>query len=190
MLRLNRRTAERHDERGHAPGAAPILGPLELDDGPVVRFRRATGDDAAALRCFYLELSAPTLLKRFMTPTPRLPESSLAYLCDVGGLDREIVLATVDGEIVAEGRYHRAAGSNAAEVAMVVADGWQRRGIGSALSDRLAGLAGLRGIECFGGTMLAENDAARRLLRVVAPGADLRVSSGEIEFSAPLPRRR
>ena len=124
-----------------------------------------------------------------MTPTPRLPESSLAYVCDVAGLDREVVLATVDGEIVGEGRYHRAVGTTTAEVAMVVADDWQGRGIGSALSDRLAGLARLRGIDSFGGTMLADNDAARRLLRAVAPSADLRVRSGELEFHAPLPRR-
>ena len=172
---------------GRLVGAVPVLEPFVLADGCVVRFRRATGMDAGTLRSFYLELSARTLFRRFMTPTPRLSESSLAYLCRVG-LDREIVLAAVDGRIVGEGRFHRTAGTDAAEVAMVVADDWQGRGIGSALSDRLAELARIRGVGSFGGTMLADNDAARRLLNAVAPGAEQRMRSGEVEFRAPLPR--
>lgn len=166
---------------------APIFGPVPLRDGSVVLLRRATDLDADALRGFYLGLSGRTLFRRFMTPTPRLPEGSLAYLCDVHGLDREVILATCDGEIVGEGRYHRVAGTGAAEVALVVADGWQGRGIGPALSERLARLARLRGIEAFTGTMLADNDAARRLLGSVAPDASVRVSSGELDFLTTLP---
>ena len=167
-----------------------VLGPVVLANGEVVDLRRATARDAPALRHFYLELSARTLYRRFMTPTPRLPEGTLAYLTDVGRLDREVVVATVAGRIVGEGRYHRFAGTRDAEIALVVADDWQGRGIGPALSNRLAGLASQRGVEAFTGSMLADNQAARSVLGSAAPGAMQRVRGGEIEFRTPLPADR
>ncbi|HXJ63041.1 MAG TPA: GNAT family N-acetyltransferase [Actinomycetota bacterium] len=166
--------------------AAPVLEPCRLADGRTVAFRRATALDADALRRFYLGLSPRTLLLRFMTPTPRLPESSIAYLCDVRHTDREVVLATLGSEIVGEGRFHRLDGAREAEVALVVADAWQGLGIGRALSARLAGMAALRGISAFTGTMLSDNAAARGLLGSMVPGASRRVVSGELEFRSPL----
>jgi GNAT superfamily N-acetyltransferase len=163
-----------------------VLEPLRLSNGSVVGFRRATNRDADPLRTFYLGLSTRTLFLRFMTPTPRLPEGTIAYLCDLERLDREVVVAILGGEIVGEGRFHRMRGTAEAEVALVVADGWQGLGIGRALSARLAGMARLRGIEAFTGTMLADNRAALGLLGAVVPGASRRVRSGELDFSSPL----
>ncbi len=173
----------------HASEAAddPILGPVPLRDGAVVVLRRATGRDSAALRSFHLHLSARTVYRRFMTPTPRLPESTLAYLTDVDAPDRDVIVATVGGRIVGEGRFHRAAGTADAEIALVVADHWHGRGIGPALSSRLARLARLRGIVAFTGTMLADNEPARSVLGSMAPDAAQRISAGELEFRSPLP---
>jgi GNAT superfamily N-acetyltransferase len=174
------------ERRGVGSPWAPVLEPHRLIDGRAVEFRRATRHDADALRAFYLGLLPRTLLLRFMTPTARLPESSIAYLCDVERLDREVVLATLGEGIVGEGRFHRMPDTREAEVALVVADAWHGRGIGRALSARLAGMAALRGIEAFTGTMLADNAAARGLLGAMVPGAFRSVRSGELEFRSPL----
>jgi GNAT superfamily N-acetyltransferase len=189
MLIAERRT--RRDPGAAGPGRATKQASSPVDvavlaDGSVVDVRLASSCDAGALREFYLGLGPSTLYRRFLTPMPRLPESTLAYLCDTERNDREVVVAVAGGAIVGEGRYHRLAGTDEAEVAFVVADEWQGLGLGRALSGRLARVAARRGIAAFGGSMLADNDAARGLLRSTAPGASLSVRSGELEFRSPL----
>jgi GNAT superfamily N-acetyltransferase len=169
------------------PAQSSIIGDARLAEGCAVTVRRLTARDAGELRRFYLELSPRTLFLRFMTPTPRLPDPMIAYLCQADRLDREVLVATRGAEIVAEGRAHRAPGTNDAEIALVVADDWQGRGIGPLLAERLARLGRLRGIEAFTGAMLADNGPARRLLGSTAPGATRRIRSGELEFRTPLP---
>ena len=180
MARTVRRQADRAD-RG------PVLGPALLADGRIVHLDRLTSVDAGALREFYLALSAHTLFRRFMTPTSHLPEAMLAYLCEAERLDREVLVARIQGVIVGEGRYHRVAGTADAEIALVVADAWQGRGIGPILGERLARLGRLRGVEAFTGSMLADNDHARKLLGSSAPAALQRIRMGELEFRTPLP---
>jgi GNAT superfamily N-acetyltransferase len=74
---------------------------------------------------------------------------------------------------------------------MVVADDWQGRGLGTELARRLSELARERGVTAFTGSMQADNRPAVGLLASQAPAADRRLSSGELEFLAPLavPRR-
>src|SRR6266511_2124747 len=145
------------------PAFEPLPDWLLVAGGSVLQLRGMTALDGEALRHFYLGLSRQTLYRRFMTPTPRLPESMLASLCETGRLDREVVVATLGDQIVAEARYHRVPGADEAEIALVVADLWQGRGIGAALTDRLARLGRRRGIVAFTGAMLADNAAARGL---------------------------
>ena len=180
MLRAERRRRIGEGDPGTpASAAGAILGPVSLEDGATILLRRATDRDASALRAFYLELSAVTLFRRFMTPAPRLSDGTIAYLTDVCRLDREVIVATVGNRIVGEGRFHRLGGTADAD--------WQGRGIGPVLSNRLARLARVRGVEAFTGSMLADNDAARSVLGSVAPHATQRVSGGELEFRTPLP---
>jgi GNAT superfamily N-acetyltransferase len=174
---------------GPRPNAGPSrAGPEQvlLSDGLPLEVRPLTPDDEAGLRRFYAQLSPSTLFRRFMTPIPRLPEGSLAYLSATGGADREVIVATFGGRIVAEGRYHRDAEAGDAEIALVVGDEWQGRGIGPALAERLARAAARDGIVGFTGSMLADNRAARRLLDRLAQGAERWVSAGELGFRAPL----
>jgi len=101
-----------------------------------------------------------------------------------------VIVATHGGAIVGEARFHLAGGTDGAEVAVVVADDWQGRGLGTELASRLAGLARARGLTAFTGSMQANNRAAAGLLASLAPAADRRISSGELEFQVPLPMPR
>jgi GNAT superfamily N-acetyltransferase len=60
-----------------------------------------------------------------------------------------------------------------------VADDWQRRGVGTALSERLGSQARGRGIRRFTATMASDNVAAHRLMERLSDGLDQRhVSTG------------
>ena len=102
-----------------------------------------------------------TIYKRFHLPMPRVPEWTLAYLTDVDHYDMESLVALVGGEIVGQAMYARQQ-AGTAEMAILVEDRWQLRGIGRLLLSRLAEEAGRRGIEAFTGMVLGENRGAHR----------------------------
>jgi GNAT superfamily N-acetyltransferase len=154
--------------------------------GTDVVVREMRPEDVHRLRRLHARLSPKSRYRRFMTATPRLPERSLVYLVDVDHVGREALVAEMGGEILAEARYHRAAGSTDAEIAVVVEDAWQRRGIGRILVERLADRARRRGIRAFTGSMLAENVPAATGLRALFPDATLQLQGPELVFRAPL----
>ena len=71
----------------------------------------------------------------------------------VGGVTQDPAGET----LVGVSRYARIAGTRRAECAIVVADGWQGRGLGTELMRTLADAAKARAIDCLEGTTLAEN---------------------------------
>ncbi len=62
----------------------------------------------------------------------------------------------------------------AAELAIVVADAWQRRGVATVLLELLVLSAADRGIERFYGYVASSNDAARRLLTGIGARGEFR----------------
>ena len=99
-------------------------------------------DDAPALQAFHLRLSDDTVRNRFFGPHRELTDqearrfSSLTPGCEVA-----FVATSVDDDIVAVGRYVRLDLGDAAEVAFVVQDSHQHRGIGTSLLTLLARVA-------------------------------------------------
>jgi acetyltransferase len=67
--------------------------------------------------------------------------------------------------LVAEARYVRRPGSDAAEFAIVVADDWRRVGVGSSLTRSLIGRARLEGVQRLCGEALPENAGIERFMR-------------------------
>ena len=101
-------------------------------------------DDAASLLRFHHTLSPETTHLRFFAVHPELSEAELHRFTNVDHRDREAIVATVADEIVGVARFDRLEVSTDAEVAFVVADSWQGRGLG-ALSVRSSRGAGARG---------------------------------------------
>jgi GNAT superfamily N-acetyltransferase len=157
-----------------------------LRDGNTVRLRPLEPDDRERLRRLSLRLSPRTVYRRFLGPLPRFGEPLLDRLVDVDHLDREAVAALVGDEIVGVVRYVRQPGQQTAELALVVADQWQGRGLGRLLLHRLARLARLRRIRAFTGTVLADNLPMLQLLRSVSPGTRARWEGGLLEVEVPL----
>ncbi|HEX6348290.1 MAG TPA: GNAT family N-acetyltransferase [Candidatus Dormibacteraeota bacterium] len=157
-----------------ADGSHLQLRPLEPADGPLL------------VRLFY-RLSPESIYRRFLSPIPDPYRPEMRRLLDLDHRDREALAALCAGEVVGVARYIRMAGDpGVAEIAIVVEDGWQHRGLGRLLTRRLAALARRRGIAAFHATMLGDNRPALRLLRGLSAGARFRWSTGEIEAEVPL----
>ena len=164
------------------------MSSLHLADGTCVRLRRLEQQDGARLIRLFFRLSPESVYRRFMSPIPHPYRPELERLLDVDHRDREALAAlSSDGEVIGVARYFRdAQHPDVAEIAIVVEDRWQRRGLGRALTRRLAAVARRRGIAWFHADMLGDNRAAVRLLRGLSAAACFRVSTGSLEAEVPL----
>jgi GNAT superfamily N-acetyltransferase len=159
---------------------------LVLNDGRSVEVRPLAEDDGERLRRLFFRLSPLSVYRRFLSPLARPTEEGLRRLLDVDHCDREALAALSGDEIVAVARYARRTESEVAEVAIVVADDWQRDGLARMLLERLARIAQRRGIGRFQATVLGENTGALRMVRRVFPASHARWDSGLAEFEIPL----
>jgi len=98
-------------------------------------------------------------------------------------------VATTGPEIVAVARYDGRPGDTDAEVAVIVDDEWQDRGLGTRLLHRLARVGARRGLVAFRATVLGDNRRALPFLRRLSPEADVRFRDGEYQVYAPFRRR-
>ncbi len=126
-------------------------------------------DDADRVRRLFQRLSPESIYRRFFTLFPAPPASVLRRLTTVDHGDHE-ALAVLDGdEIVAIASWDRPAHAAAeAEIAVLVEDAWQHKGLGRALVRMLTGDAARHGITVLNATVLADNHPARRLAATVA----------------------
>lgn len=137
-------------------------------DGGTVHLRPITPDDADALVAFHGELSERTRYLRYFGPYPTMPPRDVVRFSTVDHHDRVAVLALLGGDIIAVGRYDRlpAEGDgHSAEVAFVVADAHQGRGLGSVLLEHLAAAAVETDVTRFVAEVLAENPGMVRVFR-------------------------
>jgi GNAT superfamily N-acetyltransferase len=134
-----------------------------------VSIRVATPRDAERLRAMFSRLSSETVYLRFHIPYPEVPEPTLAFMLEVDHHDKEALVAVAQEEIVGHVMYVRLGNGTEAEMAIIVEDGWQSKGVGKLLLSELAQRAKLRGIEHFSAEVLGEN---RRMLALTAMFAE------------------
>ncbi len=96
-----------------------------------VAVRRSRPADLEGFEAFVAGLSIETSTRRFFTPTNRLPRSSSRLLL-VNDRKRGAFVATLGNRVIAHGCW-AAVSPEAAELAVVVSDRSQRRGIGARL---------------------------------------------------------
>jgi GNAT superfamily N-acetyltransferase len=145
--------------------------------------RPIAADDKARLAAGVAALSPESVYGRFLTGKSSLTDAELRYLTEIDGVDH-IALLVLDGDddLIAVGRIVRdQQRRDTAEVAVLVCDEWQRRGIGRTLTRELT----LRsGVDRVAGTMLATNRAALALMRGIGPFEYSAISGGVREVVA------
>ncbi|MDQ1731700.1 MAG: hypothetical protein QOK10_1859, partial [Pseudonocardiales bacterium] len=136
-------------------------------DGAPIHLRPITPDDADAIVAFHANLSVRTRYLRYFSAYPTIPPRDLVRFSRVNHRDRVALAAWLGGDIIAIGRFEGlirdGAPTGTAEVAFVVADGHQGRGIGSVLLEHLAEAAREVGIRRFEALVLAENTQMMRV---------------------------
>ncbi|TCP55198.1 acyl-CoA synthetase (NDP forming) [Tamaricihabitans halophyticus] len=136
-----------------------------LADGGTVHLRPITPADQDAILAFHGRLSDRTRYFRYFGPYPRMPQRDLERFTNVDHHDRVAFVALLGDDIVSVGRYERLGESNQAEVAFVVEDSHQGRGLGSILLEHLAAAARECGLTSFVAEVLAENPQMVRVFR-------------------------
>src|SRR5829696_402239 len=155
-------------------------------DGGVVHVRPITPEDADRLVALHSRLSERTVYLRYFGPYPRLSDRDLYRFTHVDHTDRVALVALLGDDIIGVGRYDRADATADAEVAFVVDDAQQGRGIGSLLLEHLAAAARERGIQRFVAEVLAENSRMVRVFRDAGYTAEYAYDSGVVELSFPI----
>jgi RimJ/RimL family protein N-acetyltransferase len=128
-----------------------------LRDGTTVDLRPIEPSDAPALVRFHDTLSDLTSRRRFFNVHPHLSTTEVIRFTTVDHVDREALVVSVDGEIVAVGRIDREPDTPSAEVAFVVSDDWQGRGVGTLLLVRLSEWARRMGVSRLTADTLSDN---------------------------------
>ena len=165
------------------------MSPLEADrtvqlrDGIAVRLRRIRPADAAALTALHDRLSPETVYQRFFTVMRHLSQDWARILAEVDHDRRAAIVAEgPDGQLVGVARYGWDEESRDAEIALVVQDAWQARGLGTILLTALLTHAAGRGITRFRAYVLADNQRMLRLIRELGHVTERTLDQGVVSL--------
>lgn len=136
-----------------------------LSDGEPVEIRPIRPTDRDALDAFHRRQSSETIYFRFFRPRPGLSAKELDHFTELDYVGRMAFVALLGDELVAVARYESTAGHDRPEVAFLVGDDYQGRGLGTLLLEYLAAAARSHEIHGFTATVLTENYAMLGLFR-------------------------
>jgi acyl-CoA hydrolase/GNAT superfamily N-acetyltransferase len=144
-----------------------VVGPPEqktsmlLDDGTQLNFRPVHPTDMPGMKDLLYALSQETLYYRFMAPMKQFSQEQIQDFVYIDHRSEVAIVGTLPEahgeEIIAVGRYFLNPKTNRAEVAFVVRDVWQNRGIGRFLLKYLGSVAKRHGISGFTAEVLRDN---------------------------------
>ncbi|MFG3419148.1 GNAT family N-acetyltransferase [Micromonospora sp. NPDC048063] len=158
-----------------------------LSDGTTVQLRPIRPSDGPGIVAMHSRFSERTRYLRYFSPYPRIPERDLHRFVNVDHRDREAFVVLAGDRIVAVGRYERL-GPDApeAEVAFVVEDAYQGRGIGSVLLEHLADAARRTGIANFVAEVLPANGAMLRVFSDFGYQLQRQFADGVVHLTFPI----
>jgi RimJ/RimL family protein N-acetyltransferase len=152
-----------------------------LRDGSRVRIRPIRPDDEPRLHALYGRLSEHTAYQRFFTVLKRLPPDWAHFFANVDYRRRLALVAEADvegrPELIGVGRYESSAGKDdVPELAFVVEDAWQGKGLGNVLIREVVEAGVARGFRRFRAYVLAHNP---RMLSLLARRMDVLETTAE-----------
>jgi len=180
VLRPGARQRDRYSHMAIHPYPAQLVGTWQPREGPTVTLRPIRPEDAEMEQAFVKGLSAETRYFRFMDTLRELTPQMLVRFTQID-YDREMAfVATVreDGRETEIGvaRYVANPDGESCEYALVIADGWQRKGLGRRMMEQLIAVARAHGLRSMVGHVLTENRGMLALCRklgfVIGDGAE------------------
>jgi acetyltransferase len=153
------------------PYPTQYVGEWQSPDGTTFTIRPIRPEDEPLMVRFHQDLSEETVYSRYfehLKLSQRTGHERLTRICFID-YDREMALVaerrdpkTGDAEIAGVGRLSKARGLSEAEFAILIADRWQRRGLGTELLRRLVEVGRAEGVGRIWAEMLAGNGGMRR----------------------------
>ena len=132
-----------------------------LRDGTQIFFRPVKPTDEPALSEMLYSLSAESVRTRYMTHTMAFPHKDVQQLTNIDYQQNLAIVGVVPGvsgeEIVAIAQYFLDPKTRSAEVAFLVQDEWQQKGMGTFLLDYITKIAKRRGVKSFYAKVLPSN---------------------------------
>jgi GNAT superfamily N-acetyltransferase len=156
-----------------SPSVGTLAHRVLLRDGAAIEVRPIQPDDGDRLRRLHARLSPTSIRMRYFHVMPSLSDALVATVTHVDYVDRMALVATVGADIAAALRKQEIVGivnydricADAAEVAFVVEDAWQGRGVASTLLYDLAAYARECGFRRFLAITLRRNTRMLNVLR-------------------------
>jgi GNAT superfamily N-acetyltransferase len=148
------------------------------------RIMQACAADRPALAEMLSRCTAYTRSRRFLAPLRSFPEPYLTEA--LSGHPEHFALVAATPAVVVALASCRAVDGGTAELAVLVEDAWQRRGIGARLLKRLIEHADRSGLRTLRATLLAEQEWITRPLRAYGTCTAV-MSNGVLEVTV---RRR
>jgi GNAT superfamily N-acetyltransferase len=134
-------------------------------------------------------LSTATLSHRFLTGTGgRLPAAYLRHIAAGPRLTWDAQVVAAPGHLIGWAEFGRRPGSpEEADVAVLVADSWQRRGVATTLIRAMLPRCRVAGVRLLHADVSPTNHAARELLRsLFSPGLTAAFVDGVVHYELPL----
>jgi GNAT superfamily N-acetyltransferase len=150
--------------------ALALSSDLTLNDGTQIHIRPIHPEDEPRLIDIFNHLSPQSVYQRFFMAASELSPGMARHLATVDYNRRMALIAEVASEPVAVGRWEPSEDPDTVELALVVRDDWQNRGIGRVLLRETLRVAETHGIRRFRADVIADN---RRMLRLLATEAKI-----------------
>lgn len=155
-------------------------------DGGTVHLRPIRPEDADGLTGLMDRSSDQTRYYRFFGPMKRLSAKELHRFTHVDHDARVAFVVLLGDQVIGVGRYDRYPDTDDAEVAFLIEDAHQRRGLGSVLLEHLAAAARERGIKRFVAEVLAQNSTMVRVFQDAGYKSQRSYEDGVVHLSFPI----
>jgi len=140
-----------------------------LKDGSKVLLRPIKPSDATLKQDLFYSLSKSSVVKRYLGPLKAMPLKRIWPYVIIDYNNEMVIVGTVqeDGgeSIIAIGSYSRVPNTDLAEVALVVRDDWQNKGLGTILFNYLCEIAKKRGLAGFTAWVMMDNERMMHIFK-------------------------
>ncbi len=158
-------------------------------DGLTIRFRAIKPSDVEEMRRLFYRFSDKAVYYRYFSPIKTMPHAKMQEYVNID-YNQSMSMVGLAGEmdeerIIAEARYVRFTDRPKADVAFVVDEQYQGKGIASFMFDMLMGISRERGIKGFEADVLANNTAMIKVFEKSPYPVKSVLDSGIYEISIP-----